>query len=225
MATIKLGAIVTDIAGSVGGSTFRRGSNFIALYNKQRRQIKSASSKFSRLGALSNIVKQWSYMEQSDRDSWILIAGDYRFTDKFGTTKTLPARQFFTKLNGQLLPAEIINLNATGINDIVTIPLIDSINSDIESSVIDINFQSGISDAYTYYKFTRLGNLAQNYVPPRKRFDLVVSMGGAGSYNLFYAMNEKYQSISAGDIFKIQVYNVNDFGFTAPVQEITFTAE
>lgn len=225
MATIKLGAIVTDIAGSVGGSTFRRGSNFIALYNKQRRQIKSASSSFSRLGALSNVVKQWSYMSQKDRDSWILIAGNYKFTDKFGTTKTLPARQLFTKLNWQLLPSDTINLNATGIDDIVTIPLIDSVFSDIGSSVIEINFQTGINDAYTYYKFTKLRNLAQNYVPPSRRFDLVVSMGGAGAYNLFYAINDKYQSISIGDIFKIQVYNLNNFGFTAAAQEITFVAE
>jgi hypothetical protein len=224
MATIKLGAIVTDIAGSVGGSTFRRGSNFIALYNKQRRQIKSVASPFSRLGALSNVVKTWSYMEQTDRDSWELIAGNYRFPSKFGENKILTARQLFTKLNGQLLPAGTINLNATGISDTVTIPLIDNVYSDIESSVIELNFVSAINDAYTYFKFTRLSNLAQQYIPPSRRYDLVVSMGGDDTYNLFYAINEKYQSIEPGEIFTIQVYNCNNFGFTTAVQQITFIA-
>jgi hypothetical protein len=225
MATIKLGAIVTDIAGSVGGSTFRRGSNFIALYNKQRRQIKSVASPFSRLGALSNVVKTWSYMEQTDRDSWELVAGDYRFPGKFGGDKILTARQLFTKLNGQLLPTGTINLNATGISDTVTVPLISSVVSDIESSVIDLNFISAINDQYTYFKFTRLSNLAQQYIPPSRRFDYVTSMMGADTLNLFYVMNEKYQSITAGEIFTIQVYNLNNFGFTTAAQQITFVAE
>lgn len=225
MATIKLGAIITDIAGSVGGSTFRRGSNFIALYNKQRRQIKSVASPFSRLGALSNVVKTWSYMEQTDRDSWELVAGGFRFTGKFGNDKILSARQLFTKLNGQLLPTGTINLNASGISSIVSVPLINSVVSDIESSIIDINFSAGIYDEYTYYKFTKLGNLAQTYVPPSRRYDLVVSMAGDSTYNLFYAINNKYQSISVGDIFTIQVYNCNNFGFTTAAQQITFVAE
>jgi hypothetical protein len=225
MATIKLGAIVTDIAGSVGGSTFRRGSNFIALYNKQRRQIKSVASPFSRLGALSNVVKTWSYMEETDRESWRLVAGDYRFPDKFGDDKILTARQLFTKLNGQLLPTDTINLNATGISDTVTVPLISSVVSDIGSSVIDINFIAGINDEYTYFKFTRLSNLAQQYIPPSRRYDLVVSLTGSDTYNLFYAMNEKYQSITTGEIFTIQVYNLNNFGFTTAAQQITFVAE
>lgn len=224
MATIKLGAIVTDIAGSVGGSTFRRGSNFIALYNKQRRQIKSVASPFSRLGQLSNLVKQWSYMSQTDRDSWNEQSARYPFPDKFGVSRPLTGRQLFTKLNGQLLPTDTINLNSSGIFSTVSVPLINSINSDIGSSVIEINFEAGIDDAYTYYKFTRLGNLAQQYIPPSRRYDYVTSMMGAGSINLFYAMNEKYQSITPGDIFTIQVYNCNNFGFTTAAQQITFTA-
>ena len=163
-------------------------------------------------------------MEQEDRDSWELVAGDFRFPGKFGSDKVLTARQLFTKLNGQLLPTDTINLNATGISDTVTIPLIDNVYSDIESSVIELNFVSAINDAYTYFKFTRLSNLAQQYIPPSRRYDYVTSMSGANTLNLFYAMNEKYQSITAGEIFTIQVYNLNNFGFTTAAQQITFIA-
>lgn len=224
MATIKLGAIVTDIAGSVGGSTFRRGSNFIALYNKQRRQIKSVASPFSRLGQLSNIVKTWSTMSQDDRDSWELVAGNFRFPGKFGSDKILTARQLFTKLNGQMLSVDIINLNATGIINTVNVPLIDNIYSEIESSVIDVNFVGPVTDDYTYFKFTRLSNLAQTYVKPSNKVDFAVHIGNLSTYNIFYAMLAKYQSISDGDIFTIQVYNINQWGFITAPQQITFTA-
>ena len=105
MAVIKLGSIVTDIAGSIGGTTFRRTSTGHAVYNKQGRQVKSAFSKASRKNQLGNIFSNWYNLSESEREQWALNASTYPLKDKFGNTKYLTGRQLFTKLNAQLLPA------------------------------------------------------------------------------------------------------------------------
>lgn len=105
MAVIKLGSIVTDIAGSIGGTTFRRTSTGHAAYNKQGRQVKSAFSKASRKNQLGNIFSNWYNLSESERDQWAKNASTYPLKDKFGNTKYLTGRQLYTKLNAQLLPA------------------------------------------------------------------------------------------------------------------------
>ena len=105
MAVIKLGSIITDIAGSIGGTTFRRTSTGHAVYNKQGRQVKSAFSKASRKNQLGNIFSNWYNLAEREKKQWALNASTYPLKDKFGNTKYLTGRQLYTKLNAQLLPA------------------------------------------------------------------------------------------------------------------------
>lgn len=107
MAVIKLGSIVTDIAGSIGGTTFRRTSTGHAAYNKQGRQVKSAFAKASRKNELGNIFSNWYNITESEREQWAYNATVYPLKDKFGNTKYLTGRQLYTKLNAQLLPANV----------------------------------------------------------------------------------------------------------------------
>lgn len=107
MAVIKLGSIVTDIAGSIGGTTFRRTSTGHAVYNKQGKQVKSAFAKASRKNQLGNIFSSWYNITESERNQWAYNASIYPLKDKFGNTKYLTGRQLYTKLNAQLLPANV----------------------------------------------------------------------------------------------------------------------
>lgn len=109
MAVIKLGSIVTDIAGSIGGTTFRRTSTGHAVYNKQGKQVKSAFAKASRKNELGNIFSSWYNLTENEREQWAINASVYPLKDKFGNTKYLTGRQLYTKLNAQLLPAKKIS--------------------------------------------------------------------------------------------------------------------
>lgn len=223
MATIKLGAIITSIAGSVGGSTFRRGSNFISIYNKQNRQSKSSSNVNSRIGQISHIVKLWSGLSQLDRESWESESRRFIFLDKFGNEKTLTGRQLFNKLNGQLLPAGGFNSNASRIDSTVSVPLIKTIECSLSHGVINIVFINPIFDSRTYFKFIRRANHSQNYISPSHKVDHVDRMGGNDAKNLFFFINKQFQGITAGQMFTVQVFNINTFGFMSPGQSITFT--
>ena len=223
MATIKLGAIITSIAGSIGGSTFRRGSNFISVYNKQNRQSKSSSNVNSRIGQISHIVKLWSGLSELDRESWEKESSRFIFLDKFGNEKTLTGRQLFNKLNGQLLPAEGFNANASGIDSNVSVPLIKTIECSLAYGYINLEFVNKIFDSKTYFKFIRRANAAQTYISPSRKVDHIDQMDGADTTDLFFFINKQFQGITAGQIFTVQVFNVNTFGFLSQGQSITFT--
>ena len=93
--------------GSIGGTTFRRTSTGHAAYNKQGRQVKSAFATASRKNELGNIFSSWYNITERERAQWAYNASIYPLKDKFGNTKYLTGRQLYTKLNAQLLPANV----------------------------------------------------------------------------------------------------------------------
>jgi len=119
MALIKLGAFFTNIAGSVGGTTFRRSQHGIVLSNKIVGIRKSVLFRNTRLSELRSVIQGWALLSQVNRDSWNEIAHTFSFPDKFGDLRTLSGRLLYIKLNASLLIVGNYYLNASSINSIV----------------------------------------------------------------------------------------------------------
>ena len=101
MATFKLGAIITDIAGSIGGTTLKRNGSYKVIMNKSSGTPYSRSYNNPSLQYLPFIFKYWSRLSDEEKAAWKEQALLYTFPDKFGTLRTLSARQLFVKLNAQ----------------------------------------------------------------------------------------------------------------------------
>ena len=101
MATFKLGAIITDIAGSIGGTTLKRNGSYKVIMNKSSGTPYSRSYNNPSLQYLPFIFKSWSRLSDAEKAAWKEQALLYTFPDKFGTLRTLSARQLFVKLNAQ----------------------------------------------------------------------------------------------------------------------------
>ena len=101
MATFKLGAIITDIAGSIGGTTLKRNGAYKVIMNKSSGTPYSRSYDNPSLKYLPFIFKSWSLLSDSEKSAWKEQALLYTFPDKFGTLRTLSGRQLFVKLNAQ----------------------------------------------------------------------------------------------------------------------------
>ena len=101
MATFKLGAIITDIAGSIGGTTLKRNGGTKVIMNKSSGTPYSRSYNNPSLQYLPFIFKSWSRLDEQDKKAWEQQALLYTFPDKFGTLRTLSGRQLFVKLNAQ----------------------------------------------------------------------------------------------------------------------------
>ena len=101
MATFKLGAIITDIAGSIGGTTLKRNGAYKVIMNKSSGTPYSRSYNNPSLLYLPFIFKSWSRLSDAEKTAWGQQALLFTFPDKFGTLRTLSGRQLFVKLNAQ----------------------------------------------------------------------------------------------------------------------------
>lgn len=119
MATFKLGAIVTDIAGSIGGTTLKRNGNYKVMMNKSGGSPYSKLLKNNALSYLGNIFKAWSLLDTATQEAWKAQALLYTFPDKFGNLRTLSGRQLFIKLCGQNFKVNREYVDVAGVNAVL----------------------------------------------------------------------------------------------------------
>ena len=92
MATFKLGAIITDVAGSIGGTTLKRNGAYKVIMNKSSGTPYSRSYNNPSLQYLPFIFKSWSKLDNAEKAAWNEQALLYTFPDKFGTLLNLLVR-------------------------------------------------------------------------------------------------------------------------------------
>jgi hypothetical protein len=102
MATFKLGAIITDIAGSIGGTTLKRNGNYKVIMNKSSGSSYSRALNNRALSYLGSIFKAWAFLEPDVQALWNTQALSFTFPDKFGNLRNLTGRQLYIKLSSQL---------------------------------------------------------------------------------------------------------------------------
>ena len=97
MATILLGALVTDIRGSIGGSTIRNVGSTFVLSNKSRGASQNVIRSNKTLFSKRNIFQSWNLLSADERKGWGELSDLYPQLDKFGNLVVLGAYQFYTK--------------------------------------------------------------------------------------------------------------------------------
>lgn len=102
MAVFKMGALVTEMAGSVGGTSFRRFRGSFVMYNKSLGGAKSKLLSNHKLAYLGWLFRQWRSLGNDVKHQWKSEADKYTFPDKFGVNRILSPKDFFVKMNGNL---------------------------------------------------------------------------------------------------------------------------
>lgn len=102
MAVAKLGAIFTNMAGSIGGTTVRRTATGLSLSNKNMGGSKTKRRNNNQLLGFSWIFQQWKLLSEDQRQAWKEFALTKTYPDKFGDPKHLTPRQMFTRCNTAL---------------------------------------------------------------------------------------------------------------------------
>lgn len=102
MASIEISGIgVTDIAGSVGGTTFQRNANGRMARDRVKPAYPGTSYQIGQAGVFSTVVGEWAQLSQSQQDAWIAFAagpaGEYQ--NRLGQTQHYTGQQLFIKLN------------------------------------------------------------------------------------------------------------------------------
>ncbi len=221
MAVIKLGSIVTDIAGSIGGTTFRRTSTGHAVYNKQGRQVKSAFAKASRKNELGNIFSSWYNITESEREQWATNASTYPLKDKFGNTKYLTGRQLFTKLNAQLLPANAAS-DVKSFDPFVELPPVNIYSFNINDNTLSLHVEGDFVQQFIYISMYQLRRRGR--VKPHAHFKrtAVLEVVSKSNIDIWSEFEKQFPLASDGQTFGFNIQFANECGVMTSV--LAFTA-
>lgn len=222
MASFQLGAIFTDIAGSVAGTTFRRTPRGVIGYNKQRSQIKSAFAKNNVRIQLSQIFSGYRLLDKATQERWSSLASLYPQKDKFSNTVYYSGREFYTKLNSQLIPTnQIVNLD--NFDDQVCTTLVTGITSDLDGGDVVINFNENVGQFYLMVQAYKL-RVGSNAKPSKKCVNTFVGIvGSMDSYNIEPQFIEQFGVGTSAGYYGFNIRFMSLSGFQSPLQ--TFAVE
>ena len=103
MASVKYGAIVTELKGSVAGQTFQGGNVGYILRTKGYTKGMGSDSKQLATRALSQVTQLWRALSASDQAAWNAISGAWTFVDRFGNTYSGSGYQVHNSYNANLI--------------------------------------------------------------------------------------------------------------------------
>jgi len=105
MATIKLGAIITDVRGAIGGTIFSRNANASYAKNFTKPTNPNTQRQQAVRGLFAQVAQAWRDLTDEQRESWVVSAAlsEFSYTNKVGEQSFYTGSQLFMKLNNQLL--------------------------------------------------------------------------------------------------------------------------
>lgn len=110
MARIKYSALVTEIAGSVGGTTFQRNAYGYTIKNKPNMVAPSRSAQTFRQNRFNVQIQKWKALTQAQRDLWISYAVSYPVQSRKNPDSNLNGYNYFERYH---LVRELANLIGT----------------------------------------------------------------------------------------------------------------
>lgn len=109
MALLKLGAIVTQVSGKVGGQSFGTSGSHSTLKNIGTSSNKRTVKQMGQRNKTSTVSSLWRSLTAVQKQSFADEAPNYKYTNRIGELSTYSAFNLFQKLNqGRLLIVESV---------------------------------------------------------------------------------------------------------------------
>jgi len=143
MASVKYGALITELKGKIGGTVFQGGpagsvaKNIDAIADSAKLTKADAGRAFPPRKIIAQVSGLWRLLSQLQRDAWNAAAPLWPATNRFGEVYTPSGFNVFMKLNAQMVNLTGVSLSDPPIG--ISIPLLDPITiavpDDIEFNV------------------------------------------------------------------------------------------
>jgi len=103
MAKVEFSGIVSNVKGSVGGTTFKGGIGSPVIMNKSRkgkyRAGRALADVVKRLGRFEIVSKSWNSLTESERGTWNALKGVRNFKNAFGKSYIASSYQIYMSMN------------------------------------------------------------------------------------------------------------------------------
>lgn len=202
MAKIKLGTLVTDIRGAVGGTIFSRNRGGAYAKKNTSPVQPNSSSQMSVRSIFGSVANTWKSLTGAQQNAWRLAAPSFTYTDIFGETREYSGQQLFMKLNSQLL---LVDISATLQTTPPALASLDTINVAqvaATTSTLTVTINSGADltspqEVLVYASVgTSLGVLAESSAGPYRLIGSFSTTSGVA--DIFTAYNAIYGAPVSG---------------------------
>ena len=135
-ALILFGGGVSEMRGSIGGTTFSRNSSGAYARNRTK-PVNPRTSKQSYVRSLFAYIAQlWRTLTKDQRNTWISYAPNLSRVNKLGQTVPLTGSQLFQKVNTNLRTTGNATLTTCESVSVPGIQLVDSVTNDIGANTM-----------------------------------------------------------------------------------------
>jgi hypothetical protein len=215
MAKIKMGAIVVDARGKIGGHSFQASPNGLRLISNKSGTKKSSVAQQKNRAKFSKNVKDWSLLTAGQRDTFNVQTANYKKSDVFGDLQMPSGKTLFSKLNQNLALS-----NQALISEAVNpVPLPNVSNMRVSCSTLAQHLRILTDTLTTEHKFIvyatpKLGG-AVAYVKDKFKM-LDVQAGGVGvPLDVWGKFSALYGVPQIGDNFYLAYKVINPQGQTS----------
>jgi len=216
MATAKLSGFVTEIAGSVGGTTFKRSPYGLVIINKSRGASKNRLLNNSGFLELQSLRNQWQYLTTELREGWNTRATEVSFPNKFGDMVYISGYQLYIKANHILFKLELtINDSEEYTQFWEDFDITDFVVNESEKTC-DVQIETGEVSQIFAYRFNVTRGPLKKPIYNRSEKLLLVDDSDKFTADIGAEFFAKYPNCKSGDHVRVYVSTTSRKGATSP---------
>lgn len=179
MALIKLGPLVSDIAGKVGGVTFQRNRYGQIVRNTPKIVTRRTQHTNPNRSNWQANAREWALLSPSNRASWNAFAPTWPWTNKFGDPVELSGFNIFCQFNALASMADLGFIKSPNPVDPSLGPSNLSIDINWSTYGMKVSWTSGPIDAKWVWALMITRPLSVGISNPRSWFRIVTVFGPA----------------------------------------------
>ena len=138
MARVTYGALVTELAGSIGGLTFQQNSSGPIARLRTRQPLNPSLKQSDQQTTLASLVSHWPTLSAAEKTSWDDLAAAHTHFNPWGEEKTLNGFQWFLSCNLNNLSCGWVILDTAPAYASVSPPNEFTLSADADDFDIDI---------------------------------------------------------------------------------------
>lgn len=214
MAVVKLGMLVSEIRGSIGGTTFRKNGTSLIMQNKQAGISKNKQLKNSKLLEITNFIRFWTTLNPVAQSNWFDLAQSYQVLDKFGNLKYLKSREMFLKL---ACACDLVNLpipNPLDANNIIYVKPVISYQFSLTNGFY-LEFEDYVPETYVLLQISQITNLGNSVTYNRQKFAVAELLNLDALLDFSLVISELFPFLKVGDYLRVVITFQNKYGFRA----------
>lgn len=222
MARVKLGAFVTEIRGSIGGTCFKTQRATQVMYKKSNGYSRNKLLRNSVLGYAGVIFRRYGRLASEFILGWELLSTTVQFKNKFGVEVNISGRELYTKLNlnlqgyNQIDDPSVITYTGTG-SFAISFP---EINTTLKTATIGVTSVSLVDEYFLISVEASLNPL--NAPVFNTRYTLKADYGvGSRVIDFGTELFDKYPFLTSAFNIRVYVDIMSEFGFRGvPAEQV-----